>query len=608
MRIREIPYNYTSFSDREIVLRFLGEEGWDLLNRLRGERRTGRSARMLFEVLGDMWVICRNPYIQDDLLESEKRWGSLVHALSHRLDQIEARAEGRAETLALLARARQAVREFETWLPRQRDLRPRTSPTPPTGAWNCPSWSSPRTARPRWPPWSAPASNWGSPSSPAAVGVRRRSHLPGRLHHRWQRGHERGRQEGGGLGHHPGQSGRLAHGHPRRPLAAGGAPGAQPGQDPRTRDGALPPAPLRTGRQDPGGGGGDPGDPRPRLPQGGPGQGRHRQISLRTAGGAERGLRRPHHLRRIHPPPHARPHPHRVPGILRPRPATRGGGHRRDQGLPGRARRRPPHRPGTPGRTLRQGGGLPTSPATTKQPWPRPPPRWCAWPTPATRKASSPSPPRRAGASGPTAPAPPPSPPTPTPSRSTINIEQSLRNKLEIIQAMAAFLETDWTALLREDPDFSPSAELADLVAEKRHAAQALLSTVRHRWQAILEHLDAPAVDAPAERHQDLLDEDARARRRPGDTLLDLLLRRDLRISFRRELRRPLQEIFAGHALTAASSSPPTCTPATATCTPTSRCTPTTTKCCARPSASSIASWTWRCPWAGSSPASTASA
>ncbi len=24
-RIREIPYNYTSFSDREIVIRFLGE-------------------------------------------------------------------------------------------------------------------------------------------------------------------------------------------------------------------------------------------------------------------------------------------------------------------------------------------------------------------------------------------------------------------------------------------------------------------------------------------------------------------------------------------------------------------------------------------------------
>ena len=31
MRIREIPYNYTSFSDREIVIRYLGREMWDVL-------------------------------------------------------------------------------------------------------------------------------------------------------------------------------------------------------------------------------------------------------------------------------------------------------------------------------------------------------------------------------------------------------------------------------------------------------------------------------------------------------------------------------------------------------------------------------------------------
>jgi hypothetical protein len=58
-RIREIPYNYTSFSDREIVIRYLGEATWDLLNRLRASRVTGRSARMLFEVLGDLWVVER---------------------------------------------------------------------------------------------------------------------------------------------------------------------------------------------------------------------------------------------------------------------------------------------------------------------------------------------------------------------------------------------------------------------------------------------------------------------------------------------------------------------------------------------------------------------
>ena len=67
-RLREIPYNYTSFSDREVVCRLLGEQAWALLFDLRGERRTGRSARMLYEVLGDIWVVRRNPYLQDDLL------------------------------------------------------------------------------------------------------------------------------------------------------------------------------------------------------------------------------------------------------------------------------------------------------------------------------------------------------------------------------------------------------------------------------------------------------------------------------------------------------------------------------------------------------------
>ena len=30
-RLREIPYNYTSFSDREIVVRLLGDTAWDRL-------------------------------------------------------------------------------------------------------------------------------------------------------------------------------------------------------------------------------------------------------------------------------------------------------------------------------------------------------------------------------------------------------------------------------------------------------------------------------------------------------------------------------------------------------------------------------------------------
>ena len=122
-RIREIPYNYTSFSDREIVIRFLGEKYWDSLNELRGKRRTGISARMLFEVLGDLWVVRRNPYIQNDLLDNPKRLQSLVGAMHHRLRQIEARAEGNRQALDLAAAARRAVDEFEAWFPAQKALR-----------------------------------------------------------------------------------------------------------------------------------------------------------------------------------------------------------------------------------------------------------------------------------------------------------------------------------------------------------------------------------------------------------------------------------------------------------------------------------------------------
>ena len=116
-RLREIPYNYTSFSDREIVTRLLGQEGWRLLDQLRSERRTGRSARMLYEVLGDIWVVHRNPYLEEDLLANPKRRGLLIAALNHRLAEIERRRdredpERDALVARLLAEARRAVLEF----------------------------------------------------------------------------------------------------------------------------------------------------------------------------------------------------------------------------------------------------------------------------------------------------------------------------------------------------------------------------------------------------------------------------------------------------------------------------------------------------------------
>src|SRR5450830_229693 len=113
-RLREIPYNYTSFSDREIVIRLLGEDAWRLLDELRAKRQTGRSARMLYEVLGDIWVVRRNPYLQDDMLDNPKRRAELIDALHHRLAEVDKRrlaVDGAPEDDAAVAAARSAAVE-----------------------------------------------------------------------------------------------------------------------------------------------------------------------------------------------------------------------------------------------------------------------------------------------------------------------------------------------------------------------------------------------------------------------------------------------------------------------------------------------------------------
>jgi FAD/FMN-containing dehydrogenase/Fe-S oxidoreductase len=129
-RLREIPYNYTSLADREIVIRLLGDTAWDVLDSLRGERRTGRSARMLYEVLGDIWVVDRNPYLQDDLLNNPKRRRQLVAALHHRLGEVEKRRDAAdpvrdAKVGQLLVAAAQAVERFERQFAQFTQLRKR---------------------------------------------------------------------------------------------------------------------------------------------------------------------------------------------------------------------------------------------------------------------------------------------------------------------------------------------------------------------------------------------------------------------------------------------------------------------------------------------------
>ncbi|MDF3080052.1 DUF3683 domain-containing protein, partial [Burkholderia sola] len=137
---RNIPYNYTSFSDREIVIRLLGEEAWAVLDELRAERRTGRSARMLCEVLGDIWIVRRNPYLQDDLLDNRRRRRFLIATMHDRLSEIARRrrvsvsgwyddaGRERASRVEMLETAAQrAVNEFADEFDKMAELRRRAT-------------------------------------------------------------------------------------------------------------------------------------------------------------------------------------------------------------------------------------------------------------------------------------------------------------------------------------------------------------------------------------------------------------------------------------------------------------------------------------------------
>ena len=83
---------------------------------------------MLFEVLGDIWVVERNPYLQDDLLDNPKRQALLVEALRHRLREIDKRraadtdrsAERDDSVLRLLSAANARRRSFRRVVCRHR--------------------------------------------------------------------------------------------------------------------------------------------------------------------------------------------------------------------------------------------------------------------------------------------------------------------------------------------------------------------------------------------------------------------------------------------------------------------------------------------------------
>ncbi|HNR84852.1 DUF3683 domain-containing protein, partial [Ottowia sp.] len=86
-----------------------------------------------YEVLGDIWVVRRNPYLQDDLLDNPRRRALLVEALRHRLAEVEKRRHPEADAARdalvgeLLTAAHRVVDAFDRSFDKVAELRRRSA-------------------------------------------------------------------------------------------------------------------------------------------------------------------------------------------------------------------------------------------------------------------------------------------------------------------------------------------------------------------------------------------------------------------------------------------------------------------------------------------------
>ena len=122
-----------------------------------------------------------------------------------------------------------------------------------------------------------------------------------------------------------------------------------------------------------------------------------------------------------------------------------------------------------------------------------------------------------------------------------INIELSLRNKLELADALTAFFARGKLPLGKgDDAGEIPSAELLE---DRVQQALALLAEVRTLWQFWLANLDAPDPAAAA---------GAGPADAPGEaaTFFHRLQDHSLRASWKTQILKPLQGLFAGSAFT----------------------------------------------------------
>lgn len=107
-REREIPFNYTSADDDQIISHLFGTEILTKLEQLRTRRVTGRSARLLFRFMGDLFIMERNAFIFQSLIDHPVRRNHFFSSSHQDLTAIEQGARD-TEVADVIMECRQAL-------------------------------------------------------------------------------------------------------------------------------------------------------------------------------------------------------------------------------------------------------------------------------------------------------------------------------------------------------------------------------------------------------------------------------------------------------------------------------------------------------------------
>lgn len=122
---REIPFNYTSADDWQVVSFLLGSDIAYVLEELRERRVTGRSARLLMRFFGEILIYRRNPYLYQELVSSAKRRKRVFDNAEKHLDIISHNLEQESKVHLVLDASRQLLDDFRRDVEKAPSLRRR---------------------------------------------------------------------------------------------------------------------------------------------------------------------------------------------------------------------------------------------------------------------------------------------------------------------------------------------------------------------------------------------------------------------------------------------------------------------------------------------------